>query len=121
MYPLGLVELILVWYGGFHLINDICCRKKNIEYIELTETQYNQVKNIINNNEDTNEILPPYTEINDNNYPRIYPEINDESNESDPLMNNNIENQNHINQNHINQNNINQNHINQISLAAPFH
>lgn len=65
MYPFGLFESILAIYGSYKLLDEfVFSSKKKVEYIELTDYQYQQVRNIINNDENRNEVCPPYTENN---------------------------------------------------------
>ena len=111
MYPIGLFETMLAIYGSYRLLEDVFFPKnKNVEFIELNELQYQQVRNIIDIDNQTNEPLPPYTE-------RI-----EESN-----INNNIETDNNLNvdenTNLIDNNTSNQNREEQLrnKLAAPFH
>ena len=102
MYPFGLLELVLASYGCYHLVNSFFKRK--IEYIELDEIQYNQVKNILSND---NSQLPAYTENQD----------------TTPLLNNQPEYSDERNE--TNESNINQtttrNNLSQIARQAPFH
>lgn len=113
MYPFGLIELILALYGSYRLINDSFSKKK-IEYIELDETQYQRVQNIITDVDNNTEPSPPYTEI--------YPNINNENLNLD--LDKNINNTEVINEEEeplINENNNLIENRNIDILNVPFH
>lgn len=88
MYPFGIIEFIFAMYGGYRLIENVFTKKK-IEYIELDETQYQQVQNIITDVNTNIEPSPPYVEV----YPRINNDNNLDKNinvrnvEEEPLIN----------------------------------
>ena len=91
MYPLGLLEGAFAIAGLYFLIKKTLECAENKETIELSSTDYDRIKNLINYDEGG--VPPPYfennSENNNNSNINIDNDNVDNSNENDNLINSN--------------------------------
>lgn len=84
MYPLGLLEGAFAIAGLYFLTKKTLECSENKEKIELSQTEYDRIKNLINYDESG--VPPPYFENTSQN---INIENEDNSNENDNLIDSN--------------------------------
>ena len=84
MYPLGLLEGIFAFAGLYYFTKKTLECAENKETIELSSTDYDRIKNLINYDESG--VPPPYIENTIENTDEI---SNENSNENDNLIDSN--------------------------------